>query len=214
MEENNVLLKQWCIEQDVDFEIALRLTTKILALIDKAHSILGNLFDNILMRDIKGTAQRQINIAFLLLTHRKLVPILQKLTPKELTALSLHNQILPIMEGILLPEINFLIYTIINNGKDFYHTYLRKNVTSLDDIETASLSSRLEFLKKNEFEYISQKVDVKFRNSIAHMFYKIKEDGSFYINNHKYDTEKIYRDIRSIAYSIHFAKKLYYRIFS
>ena len=76
------------------------------------------------------------------------------------------------------------------------------------------LSEKMKFLENRGFEIITAKCDPKLRNSIAHLFYKIKDNGEIYVNGVEKDISLIHRNLRDISFTMHLIRKLYYRRFA
>jgi len=136
-------------------------------------------------------------------------------TKEEIKALSLHLEFLPLVEGFFATQINFLIFTLIANGNDFYSTRKKSNIVFLDDIEREDLASRIRFLKNNGFAELSKKQDKirNLRNSAAHVFYEIEPKGDIRIGKGKVSAKSYdvyYEHLRNIAFAIYNTQKLFY----
>ena len=141
---------------------------------------------------------------------RKLKP--QFFSVKERSVISLHFEYLTLVEGLFATQINFLIFTLIANGHDFY------SKKTLSDIEKVSLASRLEFLRKHTFgKSIANKVNVNLRNSVAHLFYEIDENGNVKVGKKtvtQAQYSRLYDDLRNVSYGLHLINLLYYKRFA
>lgn len=206
------LLRKWCKEQDIDYTLARDLKKKYYPLLEEAHKRFGDAFDKYFYEHRRGTDIRLDNIKTLILLVEKLGVIRKKLSLKEQAVIFLSLQYLPIVEGAFSPEINFLILTLIVNGHDFY--WSGEKVNSLTTIEKASLSEKIKFIEKHGFEIITAKCDPKLRHSIAHLFYKIKDNGEIYVQGVKKDISLIHRNLRDISFTMNLIRKLYYRRFA
>lgn len=211
MEDDNVILKRWCDEEDVDYNIALELKEKYLPLLDFAHKMLGDIFDEIFWIYRKGSQLRVDNTKRIIQLLNNMGRIRPQLTPNELAVMALHFQYLPISEGLLMSEINFLIYTLTVNNKKFIAYGEEKNF--IDEIEKVPFGPKVKFLREQSFNIISDNIDVKLRNSIAHMFYEISKDGRIFVEGVPINIERVYYMLRNIAYSLHLVRRLYYRRF-
>ena len=216
MSNDDEILEKQCKKAELDYQLASKLKAKIFPLLEEAHKRLDYRFDKTFIEHIKGTKIRHDNSKrILLLLHKKLSPRLFSL--KEHAVITLHLEYLTLVEGILAPETNFLIFTLIANGHDF-DSSRKESVKTLSDIEKVSLASRLKFLRKHKFEkLIANKVNVKLRNSVAHLFYEIDEDfkikvGDKTITRAQYS--KLYDDLRNVSYAIHLINLLYYKRFA
>ena len=79
--------------------------------------------------------------------------------------------------------VDMLVLLCIAKGSDFHiecqHTTPRiKHAKTLEDLENerVPLSTKLNFLKDNGFNFLSSIIDTKLRNAIAHMKFEIKGD--------------------------------------
>ncbi len=205
------LLRKWCDKQELDYTLARDLKEKYFPLLEKAHKRFGDAFDKYFHEHRLGTDIRLDNIKTLVLLVEKLGAVRQKLSLKEQAVIFLSLQYLPIVEGAFSSEINFLIYTLIVNGYDF--EWSGEKVNSVTTIEKASLSEKIKFLENNGFEIITAKCDPKLRNSIAHLFYKVKDNGKIYVNGVEKDISLIHRNLRDISFTMHLIRRLYYRRF-
>ena len=121
------------------------------------------------------------------------------------------------MEGIFSTRINFLIFILISNGHDLYSFRKRRNAKTLADIEEVNLGLKLKFLEKHGFKnLITNKVDIKLRNSVAHLFYEIDNDKSIKFDGKRItqsEYKKLYIKIRHVSYALHLINLLYYKRF-
>jgi hypothetical protein len=218
-EENEVnkegkLLKAWCIRDEVDYKFVKTLKGKFFPLLEEAHKRQGSAFDRMFLEQKKGTAIRLDNSARLLnILHKKLDQ--NKFTAEEIKALSLHLEFLPLVEGFFATQINFLIFTLIANGHNFYSTRKRNSIIFLDEIEREDLACRIRFLKKNGFSELAKNENRirKLRNSAAHVFYEIDSSGDVRIGNEKVSPkayDKYYDYMRNIAFAVHNIRNLFY----
>lgn len=214
-EEN--LLKEWCERDEVDFGLAVALQEKFLPLLEEAHRKQGSTFDRVFLEQKKGTEIRISNSARLLnILYQKLDHA--KFTTKEIKAISLHNEFLPLVEGFFATEINFLILTLIANGYDFYSTWKRKSLNlfdGLEGIEEEDLSTRVFFLKNTLFPELAkdERIIRKLRNSVAHLFYEINPNGDVRIGGEKVSSQEYaeyYDYLRNVAFAMLYARNIFY----
>ena len=215
MDNDDKILEKWCKEEEVDYQLASRLKAKIFPLLEGGHQKVGYRFDKALVEQRKGTQIRLDNSKRILLILRKLEP--QFFSVKERSAISLHLEYLTLVEGLFVTQINFLIFTLIANGHDF-NSARKESVKTLSDIEKVSLASRLKFLRKHKFrKLIAKKVDVQLRNSVAHLFYEIDENGNIKVGNKtvtQAEYSKLYDDLQNVSYGLHLVNLLYYKRFA
>ena len=216
MSNDDEILEKWCKKEELDCQLAGKLKAKIFPLLEEAHERLDYRFDQTFIEHIKGTQIRHDNSKrILLLLHKKLSPRLFSL--KEHAVITLHFEFLTLVEGIFAPEINFLIFTLLANGHDF-NSSRKGSVKTLTDIEKVGLVSRLKFLRKHKFgKLIANKVNVKLRNSVAHLFYEIDEYGNIKVGNKtiaQAEYSRLYDDLRSVSYSLHLINLLHYKRFA
>jgi len=216
MINDDEILERLCKKEEVECQTARKLKAKIFPLLEEAHMKLGYRFDKAFFEQRKGMEIRLANSKTILLLLRRLKP--QFFSINERTIISLHLEYLMVVEGLFTSEINFLIFTLIANGHDLYSTQKGKYVKTLSDIEEVNLGFKLKFLREHEFDtLIANKVDIKLRNSVAHLFYEINENGTIIIRKRKIakkDYERLYVDLRNISYSLHLINLVYYRRFA
>lgn len=212
--DDDAILEKRCAEEGLDYRLASQLKAKIFPLFDEAHRRLGYRFDKAYMEQIAGTKIRRENSKRINLLLRKLKT--EPFSVEERVIISLHLEYLMLVEGMFAPEINFLIFTLIANGRDFCPTRKGKKVKTLSDIEKVNLVSRLDFLRKQGFGIITKKINVKLRNSIAHLFYQIEENGNMKVDTKEITQEeyaKLYASLRNISFSLHLVSLRYYNKF-
>lgn len=214
MDSDNTFLRKECGEFEVDYRLATKLKTKVFPLLEKAHKKLGYRFDKAFTEQREGAQIRLANSGFIHLILRKLNS--QAFSKREQRIISLHLEYLSLVEGFFAPEVNFLVFTLAANGCDFYSRFHRKNLDRLDDIEETSLASKLEFLRKHGFKIVADKPNIKLRNSVAHLFYYIENDGTVRIGKQKITQEKyakLYEGLRNVSIGLHLVALTYYRKF-
>ena len=210
-------LERWCKKDRVSYHVASKLKAKLFPLLEEAHRKLGYRFDKAVIEHAKGSEVRLYNSAMLVsLLHDKMKP--SDFSIEERRMLTLHLEYLPSIEGYLASQINFLVFTLIANGHDLYSTRKGDYTKSLKDIEEVNLAFKLKFVREHGFgRLIANKVDTTLRNSIAHLFYEITEDGTIEIGKKKIPKAqyvKLYHDIRNISFALHYITRLYYTRFA
>lgn len=212
MSDDEILEKR-CKEQEVEYQIAKELKAEIFPLLDEAHRRKGYRFDKTFSEQNKGMALRLMNSEIIMLLLRKLN---QSFSIEEEKIIRLHLEFIALFEGYFATQINFLTFALIANDHNLM--WRGKAVETLNDIEKVSLSSKLDFLKRHGFkELITDKVDTKLRNSVAHLFYDISKSdvitvGGETISEAEYN--KRYDDFRNIAYSLWLITRIYYSKFA
>ena len=216
MDNDDEILEKWCKKEELDYPLAIKLKAKIFPLLEEAHQRLGYRFNKAFLEQRKGTEIRQDNSKILFLLLRKLEP--SSFSVKERAIITLHLEYLTLVEGLFATQINFLIFSLIANGHDLYSTRKGNYVRTLGDIEEVNLAFKLKFLGEHGFKkLITNKVDVKLRNSVAHLFYEINENGIMKVGKKRITQEdygKLYDDLRNVSYSLHNINRLYYRRFA
>lgn len=215
MQNDDKTLKKWCKEEKVDYQLASKLKAKIFPLIEEAHRKLQYHFDKAFTEQRKGTEIRHANSKQILLLLQKLRS--QYFSVKERAIISLHLEYMTLVEGLFATEVNFLVFTLIANGHDLYPKK-EKHIRTLGEIEKENFAFKLDFLKRHRFgKLIIGKVDRKLRNSIAHLFYELDDNGTIKLGNRKI-TPKNYRELydnmRNVSFGMHLVTKLYYRRFA
>lgn len=102
-------------------------------------------------------------------------------------------------------------------GMYLYSAFKGEYVDSLGDIEEVNLASKLKFLRRHGFGIVANKVNVKLRNSVAHLFYHIDKNGAIKFGNQmitKKGYEKLYDDLRNFSFGLHLVSLTYYRRFT
>lgn len=213
MNNEEKLLNEWCKKEDIDFVLAKTLKKKIFPLLEEAHNKQGSTFDRTFLEQKKGTEIRLKNSERLL----KILPKLdqKKFTKEERTAISLHLEFLMLVEGFLATQVNFLIFTLVSIGHDFYSTRSGKYVKTLEEIEEADFAFKLKFLKEHNFSELAKNEHRirKLRNSVAHVSYEIDPTVGVRIGNEKVsekDYAEYYEYIRNASFAINMIRNLYY----
>ncbi len=215
MDNDDIILEKMCKEEEIDYHLAGKLKEKILPLLEEAHQKLGDDFDKVLNEQRKGTDIRLANSKRILLLLKKIKPSSSSI--EERAVITLHLEYLMLVEGLFATEINFLIFILIANGHDFYSTRKGRYAKNVADIEEENLAFKLKFLREHGFEMVTNKVDIKLRNSIAHLFYEIDDKGSLRIEKKTITKEhysKLYAELRNVSFSLHLIYFLYYRRFA
>lgn len=214
MTSDIAFLKNLCEENDVDYELAMKLKAKLFPLLENAHRRLGHLFDKALLEQRRGTIIRLDNSGDIQLILRKLPH--QLFSVREQMAISLHLEYLSLVEGFFATQVNFLAFTLVANGHDLYSTLKGNYVESLNDIEEVSLAFKLRFLRRHSFGIVADKANIRLRNSVAHLFYHIEPNGNMKFGNREVTQpiyKKIYDDLRNISFGLHLVTVTYYRRF-
>lgn len=216
MDNDDKILEKWCKEEQVNYQLASKLKAKIFPLLEGAHQKLGYRFDKAFVEQRKGTQIRIDNSKTILsLLHKKLKP--QFFSIEERAAITLHLEYLTLVEGLFATEINFLIFILIANGHDLYSTRKGNYVKTLGDIEEVNLTFRLKFLREHGFRMGTNRVGVKLRNSVAHLFYEIDKSGTIKVGRKRItqaEYSKLYDDLRNVSYGLHLINLLYYKRFA
>lgn len=216
MNNDDKILENWCKEEEIDYQLASKLKAKIFPLLEGAHQKLGYRFDKAFVEQRKGTQIRIDNSKTILsLLHKKLKP--QFFSIEERAAITLHLEYLTLVEGLFATEINFLIFILIANGHDLYSTRKGNYVKTPGDIEEVNLAFRLKFLRAHGFRMVTKRVDVKLRNSVAHLFYEIDKSGTIKVGRKRItqaEYSKLYEKLRNVSYALHLINLLYYKRFA
>lgn len=187
--------------------------SKDISLLENAHK--GNIhsFDRAFLEQKKGIDTRLENSGIIMTLLAKMKP--NEFSIQERKALSLHLEFLTLFEGFFATQINFLIFALIANGCKFYSSLKRKNIEFLNDIEGEPLKIRIKFLRQHGFKtLITGKIGVELRNSVAHLFYEIEDDGTVKIGRRRISENtytKLYDNLRDISQSLHFIAALFYQ---
>jgi len=184
-------------------------------LLEVARQRLRYRFDKAFLEQRKGMEIRLANSKTIMLLLARLKP--RFFSIKEQRVITLHLEFLTLVEGFFVTQINFLIFILIANGYDLYPTRKEKNVKTLGDIEKENLAFKLKFLAEHGFRKLIANKARKLRNSVAHLFYEINEDGTMKVGKKRItqaDYDKIYDDLRNVAKSLHLISLLYYKRFA
>lgn len=214
MDSDNAFLMKKCKEYEVDYGLVKKLKAKVFPILEKAHENLGYRFDKAYVEQRKGAQIRLANSGVIQLILRKLKP--QSFSERERKIIGLHLEYLSLVEGFFAIQVNFLVFTLIANGYYLYSSFHRKNVKKLDDIEEVRFALKLKFLRKHGFMIVANKPNAKLRNSVAHLFYYIDDDGTVRFGNQKITQEKyarLYDRLRNVSFGLHLVALAYYRRF-
>lgn len=214
MDSNDKFLRNKCKQFDVDYALAKKLKTRVFPLLEEAHRQ-GYQFDKAFLEKRKGTEIRLANSAMI-------QQILGKLDPKvfsrrERGIIALHLEYLSLFEGYYAPQVNFLVFSLIQNGHALHSPFHRKNVKKLDEIEEVRFSLKLKFLRKHGFAIVANKSNTRLRNSVAHLFYYVDDDGTIRYDNleiTKDEYEELYDKLRNVSFGLHLVTLTFYRRFA
>jgi len=214
MSKEEKLLKGLCDGAEVDYKLAKGLKAKFFPLLKEAHKKHGSTFDRVVLEQKEGTKTRLENSERLLKILRGKLDR-NKFTTEELSAISLHIEFLVLVEGFFATQINFLIFTLIANGHDFYATRKGKYTNTFDEIEEENLAYKMKFLKEHNFVDLAknERRIRKLRNSVAHVFYKIEPNGDLVLGKETItakDYAEYYDYLRNVAFAIKFIQDIYY----
>lgn len=96
---------------------------------------------------------------------------------------------LGLFETSLTNNIDLILMLFGATHHDFYVPWKRMYATSLEHLDHASLSEKLDFLNRHDLQLFSQNINRKLRNKIAHMEFEIKPDGKISVGNQTFDLE-------------------------
>jgi hypothetical protein len=113
------------------------------------------------------------------------------LTPKERVHLTLPSYLM-LFEGVYLAEIDFLVYLLLQNGREYYTTGKKgkqsKTLKTYDEIENEFTKQKLLFLDQEGFSAAVAGADRDLRNAIAHLDYALTNDGVLGFNREATET--------------------------
>jgi len=129
--------------------------------------------------------------------YARLLPPKTQSMAKMLTYLGLVESL-----GITFTDIALML--LIMNGKEM-HTRLPfiKHVTSLRELQEVNLAYKQHFLKAYELDPFLELVNRKLRNKIAHLKFKIEENGTIKLYNNKIvDIDKVLEEFWKTFFEI------------
>ena len=214
-DNDDEILEKWCEKEELDYQLARKLKAKIFPLLEEAHRRLGYRFNRAFIEQRKGMEIRLANSKTIMLLLARLKP--RFFSIKEQRVITLHLEFLTLVEGFFVTQINFLIFILIANGHDLYPTRKEKDVKTMGDIEKENLAFKLKFLGKHGFRKLMANKARILRNSVAHLFYEIDEDGAIEVGKKRITRQvydELYDDLRNVSYSLHLVNRLYYRRFA
>ena len=214
---DDAILEKWCKEWEVPYNFARLLKGTVCPLLEEAHNKSGFRFDKAFLEQKEGTDLRLANSKRILLLLKKLIP--ENYPADERIVIELHLEYMTTVEGLLAPQINFLVFLLIANGYSFGLTGDGQCARTLRDIEKANFSKKFKFIGRHGFRELSKNKDaiLSLRNSAAHMFYEINGKGNIKVGQRKITEEKyakLYDYLRNVAISLHLLMLLYYRKFA
>lgn len=215
VDSDETFMKNLCKKYDVSYTLTRKLKTMIFPLLVEAHKRLKYRFDKAYVEQRKGTNIRLTNSAAIISMLGKISSKIFSM--KERWIITLHLEYLALVEGFFTTQINFLVFTLIANGHDLYSTWKGKYVDKLNDIEGVNLAFKLKFLRRHGFGIIANKVNIKLRNSVAHLFYEIDRNGTVRFGKQKItkkEYDKLYDDLRNVSFGLHIVSLTYYRRFA
>lgn len=216
-EEKNIL-EEWCEKDQLDPNLVIPIVKKTCLLLEEAHRKQGSNFDRVLLEQKKGTDIRLENSARLVnILHGKIDKTKLKLTAQEVTALSLHNEFLPLVEGFFSTQVNFLILTLTATGVVYKSKWKKGVIEGIAEIEEEELASRIKFLKNNQYPEFDKGSTVirGLRNSTGHVFYELADNGDIIIDGDRIcssDYNAYYDYLRTISFAVYYARILFYGV--
>jgi hypothetical protein len=96
--------------------------------------------------------------------------------PKEKSLLDLFAYLL-LVEGFYSKIVKILSLMLVENHHDLYDPLRGEFVSSSEQMEKIDLSVKLKFLRKHGFGLFVDSVDRKLRNDIAHLNFRVTDDG-------------------------------------
>jgi len=201
-----------CIENDVDWHIAEAIYSAYFPLLENAHRIHGDEFNRLFWISREGHNKRMFNAKRVLLSMGRIRELTSEFTIEERAALSLHLEYLAPIEGMINPELGFLIWTLIANGAEF--NIRNRNIKTYEGITRTTLGQKIRFLKDGSFfPIIYENIDVDLRNSVGHMFYDISDSGEISVEGRRIEYERVYRNMREIGFSLNLVLYVFYERF-
>lgn len=109
----------------------------------------------------------------------------------------LNYEYLLLTEGIFTRQINLICFFLVKNGREFeyYEREKRKLRTTIKQIQKAYLADKLNFLEDCDFGLFWKYYDNQLRNAIAHVDYKIDDDGNIIFKDKKLSLEEYQQKI-------------------
>lgn len=103
-----------------------------------------------------------------------------KVTPKQKSLLRLFMY-LELSEGVFDEIVQMIAFILMENHHDLYDPNDMKFLKDYERLEKLSLYVKLQFLELHGFEFVSNAFDRDLRNCIAHLGFRVEEDGSIFI---------------------------------
>ena len=96
--------------------------------------------------------------------------------PNQKSLMNLFAYLL-LVEGSYSEIVQILSVLLVDAGHDLFDPIRNDFVKGFGDIEKVDLSIKLKFLEKHGFDLVINSVDRKLRNDIAHLNFRVLEDG-------------------------------------
>jgi len=96
--------------------------------------------------------------------------------PQEKSLLDLFSYLL-VVEGIFSKVVQIIAFMLMENDHDVFDSIRNEFITEFEELEKIDLAVKLKFLRKHGFLVLTDSVDRKLRNDIAHLNLAVKPDG-------------------------------------
>lgn len=202
-------LEMRCKIDEEDFGIASQILNAYFPLLENAHRQQGYHFDKNFLDKRESHNLRLKNAKRILEIQNKIRELGKEFGDEERAGISLHLEYLAPIEGLISPELGFLIYTLVANGANY--VVRGKSITDYEEITKTTLGAKVRFLKDIDFfPLITDNIDVDLRNAVGHMFYEISDTGEISVEGNIIDYERVYYMMRNIGYSLNLVLNVFY----
>lgn len=96
---------------------------------------------------------------------------------------------LALFETSVTNILDLIVMLLVLNGHDFFVQYPRKYAKNLDDLDDSNVAEKLDFLNFHGFSILSENINRKLRNKIAHMDFDIEGKGIIRVGEQKYNLQ-------------------------
>ena len=169
-----VAQQEFCKLYGIDFEKVKVLNEKIISLIGSGLGRPSLLAIRAAYSDINQNMDYWTKM-----WHLSNDPEEMKKKPQQKSFLDLFLYML-LVEGVVTRLVELISFILIENDHDLYDTEGREFVKRFETLYKITLFTKLQFIEKHGFNLLSDAVDRKLRNSIAHIDFAVSEEGRIY----------------------------------
>lgn len=172
-----------CEKYKINFEKIEKLNSNIIHLADNGIKDSTLWLAKIQMTDVNQGMIYWLNIHTLASKEAEDMPQVKSL-------LDLFTYLL-LAEGIFAKVVQIVAFLLMKNDHDIFDSIRNEFITSFEELEKIDLAVKQKFLKKHGFEVLTDSLDRKLRNDIAHLNVSVLTDGKVIDKKSKKEVKNI-----------------------